>query len=115
MECVIRDQNNPYWYYYVDTPAVPLMDQVVVFKSHMGSGGKDVREEDVHALGLGQMIQNDRLYSYSILGIALSPRDRILRNNFWWKDNRCYWKREYFFKKANVLCSSLVELTQIYV
>lgn len=93
-----------------DIPAIPLMGRVVVFKSHMGSDRADHKK---HAGELDQIIQNGKLYG--VLRIARNPGDHILRNKFRWKDKKCYAKEECFFKKANVLCSSLVALAQKYV
>ena len=92
-----------------DIPAIPLMNRVVVFKSHMGSSDKDKYEEHTHALD--QIIQNDRLYG--ILRIARNPGDHILRNKLRWNDTKCYKKED--CKKSKVFCSSLVKSAQSYV
>jgi hypothetical protein len=87
----------------LDRPvALPLMNRVVVFKSHLGA---NAREEQLQKVG--GLLHNAKSLNklFGILRLARNPGDNILRNYFRWTHHQCYVKGdECFFKMAKFIC-----------
>eukprot|EP00980_Cylindrotheca_fusiformis_P028724 scaffold22640_cov138-Cylindrotheca_fusiformis.AAC.5 len=88
----------------LDEPlALPLMNRVVVFKSHYG-GDSDTNEYRIVRKLLHGAVSRKKLFG--ILRLARNPGDNILRNTFRWRNYGCYkMGDDCFFDQAPKLCS----------
>lgn len=88
----------------VDDPAaLPLMNRVVVFKSHLGA---NAQEQTLRIVG--RLVHDARSLNllFGILRLARNPGDNILRNTFRWQNHKCYEQGDKcFFQQAPRLCS----------
>jgi hypothetical protein len=87
----------------LDSPvALPLMNRIVLFKSHLGANAK---EEVLQKVAILLHNAKSRNKLFGILRLARNPGDNILRNHFRWTQRQCYLKGdECFFENARGLC-----------
>jgi hypothetical protein len=87
----------------LDRPvALPLMNRVVVFKSHLGANTNEKQLQKVASL-----IHNAKSLNklFGILRLARNPGDNILRNYFRFTQHQCYAKGDKcFFEHAKRIC-----------
>eukprot|EP00980_Cylindrotheca_fusiformis_P028725 scaffold22640_cov138-Cylindrotheca_fusiformis.AAC.6 len=87
-----------------ESRVLPLMNRVVVFKSHYG-GNADAPDYRI----IGKLFHDAvaRKQLFGVLRIARNPGDNIFRNFFRWHNNSCYQMGDQcFFDQAPNICNS---------